>query len=107
MVASWAFLGTSWDPFGGLLGPLKASWGRLGELLGPSLGILGGFLGDKAPKMPPRRPKEPPQGSKRLPESLQKTSRAPSRSLFEAQHPFKESVQRIIEKVKENNIGAN
>ena len=79
MGASWAFLRVSWDPFGGLLGPLGATWGRLGEFLGPSLGILRGILDDKAPKMLLRRHKEPPRGSKRLPKGLQKTSRTPPR----------------------------
>ena len=47
-MASWASLGTSWDPLwplGALLGvswePLVTSWGSLGGLLGASCDLLG------------------------------------------------------------------
>ena len=63
-------LGVSWDPFGGLLGSLGASWGYLWELLGAPLGILGGFLSGKAPKMPSRTTKT----SQRPPQDLPKTT---------------------------------
>ena len=70
-MVSGASIMVSSDTFGGLLVPLGASWGYLGELLGAPLGILGGLLSGKAPKMPPRTPKTsprpPPETSKRVP----------------------------------------
>ena len=100
----WAFGGVSCDLFVGLLGPLGASWGRLGELLGPSSEILDGILGDKAPKMSPRRPKEPPEASKGPPKGPQKTPQTPPRGLPEALKSFQEAFQRTPKIEKDNNI---
>ena len=60
-------LGIPKTPKRGAPVPFFALWGCLGRDLGPSLGILDGFLGDKAPKMPPRIPKTSPRGPQASP----------------------------------------
>ena len=97
-MASWAFFGVSWDPFGGHLESLGASWGRPGELLAPSSGILDGILSDKAPKMPSRQPKEAPKASRRPPNPSRKHPQTPPRRLLETPNGFQERIQRITEK---------
>ena len=86
----WVLLGDSLGPPGTLLG---RSW----ELLGPPLGILGGSLSGKAPKMPPRRPMSPQsfQDAQGPPKDLPHVSK----SLFlEPRNGFQERVQRTTKR---------
>ena len=52
LVAVGASIKFSCDLFGGLLGPLGASWAHPGELFGAPLALLEGFVGGKTPKIP-------------------------------------------------------
>ena len=69
-------------PNRGALLPFFSLWGCLGRDLGPSLGVLDGFLGDKAPKMPPKcslksRKRAPKTRSENAPRDPQNTPTGP------------------------------
>ena len=97
-VASWAFLGVSWNPFGALLGVLEPLW----AILGFSWDLLWEFLKASWAAKPPRCPQDDPKRPKRLPKAIQEIPQAPPGGHPEAIKGFQEPVQRTPEREMDN-----